>query len=44
MAGGAARDRVIASRDDLDVTLDWMARGHRMVFFAGLPGVAASFL
>jgi len=43
VAGGPnARDRVIASRDDLDATLGWMARGHRMVFFAGLPGVGKS--
>lgn len=43
MSGVAApRDRVIASRDDLDAALAWMARGHRMVFFAGLPGVGKS--
>ena len=36
------RDRVIASRDDLYAALDWVARGHRMVFFAGLPGVGKS--
>ena len=36
------RDRVIASRDDLDAALDYMARGHRRVFFAGLPGVGKS--
>ncbi len=35
-------DRVIASRDDLDAALDWIARGRRMVFFAGLPGVGKS--
>ena len=33
---------MIASREDLDAALDWMARGHRMVFFAGLPGVGKS--
>jgi len=38
----AMLDRVIASRDDLDAALDWMARGHRMVFLAGLPGVGKS--
>jgi hypothetical protein len=35
-------DRLIASRQDLDATLDWMARRHRVVFFAGLPGVGKS--
>ena len=39
---GALLDRVIGSRDDLDAALDWMARGHRMVFLAGLPGVGKS--
>ena len=38
----ATRDRVITRRQDLDTALDWMARGHRMVFFAGLPGVGKS--
>ena len=38
----AAGDRVIASRDDLEAALDSMARDHRMVFFAGLPGVGKS--
>jgi hypothetical protein len=40
--GAAARDRVVASRDDLDAALGFLARGHRMVFFAGLPGVGKS--
>jgi adenylylsulfate kinase-like enzyme len=35
-------NRVIASRDDLEAALDSMARAHRMVFFAGLPGVGKS--
>jgi hypothetical protein len=35
-------DLVIASRDDLDTALDALARDHRMVFFAGLPGVGKS--
>jgi hypothetical protein len=34
--------RVIASRDDLDAALAFLARGHSMVFFAGLPGVGKS--
>jgi hypothetical protein len=43
VSGGAeARDRVIASRADLDATLGFLARGHRLVFFAGLPGVGKS--
>lgn len=43
MSGGAApRDRVIASPDDLDAALAFLAGGHRMVFFAGLPGVGKS--
>jgi hypothetical protein len=41
-SGVAGRDRLIASRADLDAALDWMARNHRMVFFAGLPGVGKS--
>lgn len=36
------RDRVIASRGELEAALDWMARGHRRVFFSGLPGVGKS--
>ena len=35
-------DRLIASREDLDAALAWMASHHRMVFFAGLPGVGKS--
>ncbi len=35
-------DLVIASRDDLEAALDSLARHHRMVFFAGLPGVGKS--
>jgi hypothetical protein len=43
VSGGAAPpDRVIASRDDLDAALAFLARGRRMVFFAGLPGVGKS--
>jgi hypothetical protein len=37
-----SRDRTIASREDLDAALGWMARDHRMVFLAGLPGVGKS--
>ncbi len=37
-------DIVIGSRSDLDVALVAMARDHRMVFFAGLPGVGKSLL
>ena len=37
-----ADDIEIASRDDLDAALAGMARAHRMVFFAGLPGVGKS--
>ena len=33
---------VIASGSDLEAALDSMARKHRMVFFAGLPGVGKS--
>jgi hypothetical protein len=33
---------VIASRADLDATLEWLVRNHRRVFFAGLPGVGKS--
>ena len=35
-------DRLISSREDLDAALAWMASSHRMVFFAGLPGVGKS--
>lgn len=37
-------DILIASRNDLEVALTWMARSHRMVFIAGLPGVGKSLL
>jgi hypothetical protein len=35
-------DIVIASQRDLEAALTSMARAHRMVFFAGLPGVGKS--
>jgi hypothetical protein len=35
-------DVVIASPGDLETALDSLARRHRMVFFAGLPGVGKS--
>ena len=35
-------DIVVASRGDLEAALGSMARRHRMVFFAGLPGVGKS--
>lgn len=38
----ATPDRVIGSRADLDDALAAIARRHRMVFFAGLPGVGKS--
>ncbi len=37
-----ADDVVIASRNDLEALLTSMARAHRMVFVAGLPGVGKS--
>ncbi len=37
-----ADEIVVESRDDLDAELAAMARAHRMVFFAGLPGVGKS--
>ncbi len=37
-----ADDIVVESRHDLDAALAAMARAHRMVFFAGLPGVGKS--
>jgi hypothetical protein len=37
-----ADDVVIASRNDLEAALTSMARAHRMVFVAGLPGVGKS--
>ena len=39
-----ADDIVIASRNDLEAALTTIARAHRMVFFAGLPGVGKSLL
>jgi len=37
-----ADDIVIGSRNDLEAALTSMARAHRMVFLAGLPGVGKS--
>ena len=37
-----ADDILIASRNDLEAALTSMARAHRMVFVAGLPGVGKS--
>jgi hypothetical protein len=44
MKNGGADDIEIASRSDLDNGMASIARAHRMVFFAGLPGVGKSLL
>jgi len=39
-----ADDFVIACQSDLETALTAIALAHRMVFFAGLPGVGKSLL